>query len=126
MARSRFSCLSPSCKPLYSTPSSYCLSAASRFCTGFSIMRHAPLRFQHFQQIHHDDFPERSSLRLPACHDKVAATCHSERSEESEVGHAARLVRPDASLPLSMTCQGHLFTACHTQYASCDRQRGRI
>jgi hypothetical protein len=35
-----------------------------------------------------------------ACNEKVAGTCHSERSEESEVGHAARLVRPDASLPL--------------------------
>jgi hypothetical protein len=28
----------------------------------------------------------------------VTGTCHSERSEESEVGHAARLVRTDASL----------------------------
>jgi hypothetical protein len=41
----------------------------------------------------------------------VARTCHSERSEESEVGHASRLVEPDASLPLSMTCQGRFFTA---------------
>jgi hypothetical protein len=48
-----------------------------------------------------------------ACHEKVTGTCHSERSEESEVGHAARLVRPDASLPLSMTREGAFFTACH-------------
>src|SRR5579885_431155 len=52
-----------------------------------------------------------------ACHEKVTGTCHSERSEESEVGHAARLVRPDASLPLSMTCQGRFFTACREQVA---------
>src|SRR5579885_1020580 len=49
---------------------------------------------------------------LMACHEKVTGTCHSERSEESEVGHAARLVRPDASLPLSMTREGAFFTAC--------------
>src|SRR5579883_2327883 len=48
-----------------------------------------------------------------ACHEKVTGTCHSERSEASEVGHAARLVRPDASLPLSMTREGAFFTACH-------------
>src|SRR5579883_1556706 len=48
-----------------------------------------------------------------ACHEKVTGTCHSERSEESEVGHAARLVRPDASLPLSMTREGAFFTACY-------------
>src|SRR5579885_2715407 len=47
-----------------------------------------------------------------SCHEKVTGTCHSERSEESEVGHAARLVRPDASLPLSMTREGAFFTAC--------------
>src|SRR5579885_547405 len=47
-----------------------------------------------------------------ACYEKVTGTCHSERSEESEVGHAARLVRPDASLPLSMTREGAFFTAC--------------
>jgi len=41
----------------------------------------------------------------------VTGTCHSERSEESEVGHAARLVRPDASLPLSMTREGAFFMA---------------
>src|SRR5579885_2952543 len=29
--------------------------------------------------------------RHTACHEKVTGTCHSERSEESEVGHAARL-----------------------------------
>ncbi len=49
--------------------------------------------------------------RPPASHEKVTGTCHSERSEESEVGHAARLVRPDASLPLSMTREGAFFTA---------------
>jgi hypothetical protein len=51
----------------------------------------------------------------------VTGTCHSERSEESEVGHAARLVRPDASLPLSMTREGAFFTACDmikTNFAS--------
>jgi len=47
-----------------------------------------------------------------SCHEKVTGTCHSERSEASEVGHAARLVRPDASLPLSMTREGAFFTAC--------------
>jgi hypothetical protein len=54
----------------------------------------------------------RRSDVFPACHEKVTGTCHSERSEESEVGHAARLVRPDASLPLSMTREGAFFTAC--------------
>ncbi len=39
-------------------------------------------------------------------------TCHAERSEESEVGHTARLVRLDASLPLSMTRRGHFLIAC--------------
>src|SRR5579883_1508304 len=34
-------------------------------------------------------------------------------SEESEEGHAVRLVRPDASLPLSMTRQRVFFIACH-------------
>ncbi len=38
-------------------------------------------------------------------------------SEESEVGHAVRLVRPDASLPLSMTRQRGFFTACHQSTA---------
>jgi hypothetical protein len=55
-----------------------------------------------------------NDMRIPiliACHEKVTGTCHSERSEESEVGHAARLVRPDASLPLSMTREGAFFTA---------------
>jgi len=32
-------------------------------------------------------------------------------SEESEVGHACRLVEPDASLPLSMTRERVFFTA---------------
>ena len=41
-----------------------------------------------------------------ACHEKVAGTCHAERERSIRVGHAARLVRPDASLPLSMTRQG--------------------
>jgi hypothetical protein len=32
-------------------------------------------------------------------------------SEASGVGHDARLVRPDASLPLSMTRRGHFLMA---------------
>jgi len=56
----------------------------------------------------------------------VTGTCHSERSEESEVGHAARLVRPDASLPLSMTREGAFFTACHEKVApTCHAERER-
>ncbi len=34
-------------------------------------------------------------------------------SEASEVGHAARLVTLDASLPLRMTRQGAFFTSWH-------------
>src|SRR5579883_751536 len=61
-----------------------------------------------------------------SCHEKVTGTCHSERSEASEVGHAARLVRPDASLPLSMTREGAFFTACHKQYPrACHAERQR-
>src|SRR5579885_3648726 len=52
-----------------------------------------------------------------ACHEKVAGTCHAESSEESGVGHTARLVRPDASLPLSMTRRGRFLMACHKRSA---------
>ena len=38
-------------------------------------------------------------------------------SEESEVGHAVRLVRPDASLPLSMTRQEAFFYGIATRMA---------
>src|SRR5579885_3199729 len=58
-----------------------------------------------------------------SCYEKVAGTCHSERSEESEVGHASRLVEPDASLPLILrftqddmsvgVCNGMLSEAKH-------------
>src|SRR5579885_1899253 len=61
-----------------------------------------------------------------SCHEKVTGTCHSERSEESEVGHAARLVRPDASLPLSMTREGAFFTACYDKRPlTCHAERQR-
>src|SRR5579884_2265784 len=53
-----------------------------------------------------------------ACYEKVTATCHSSLRSESEVGHAARLVRPDASLPLSMTRQRVFFMACHASLRS--------
>src|SRR5579884_4066777 len=48
-----------------------------------------------------------------SCHENGPLTCHAERSEASGVGHAASLVTPDASLPLSMTCRGHFFMAWH-------------
>src|SRR5579884_316802 len=35
---------------------------------------------------------------LMACYEKVVPTCHAERQRSIHVGHAARLVRPDASL----------------------------
>jgi hypothetical protein len=66
----------------------------------------------------------REGAFFTACHEKVARTCHSERSEESEVGHASRLVEPDASLPLSMTREGAFFTACHEKVArTCHSER---
>src|SRR5579884_1301226 len=47
-----------------------------------------------------------------SCYEKVTATCHAERGEAFRMGHTARLVRPDASLPLSMTRRGAFVTAC--------------
>src|SRR5579883_1977695 len=47
-------------------------------------------------------------------------------SEESEVGQAARLVEPDASLPLSMTRRGHFFMACRKKDPlTCHAERQR-
>src|SRR5579885_1437661 len=47
-------------------------------------------------------------------------------SEESEVGHASRLVEPDASLPLSMTCPGHFLIACRKKGPlACHAERER-
>ncbi len=48
-----------------------------------------------------------------ACHEKVTGTCHSERSEESEEGHAVRLLAADASLSLSMTREETILMACY-------------
>src|SRR5579885_2952544 len=64
--------------------------------------------------------------RHTACHEKVTGTCHSERSEESEVGHASRLVEPDASLPLSMTREGAFFTACYEKSSSTCHARSSL
>src|SRR5579883_2921256 len=43
---------------------------------------------------------------------KTPLACHAERQRSIHVGRAARLVRADASLPLSMTRAGAFFTAC--------------
>jgi hypothetical protein len=64
-------------------------------------------RLRCFAAAQHD-IPELAFINVlcrSACRKKDPRACHSERSEESEVGHAVRLVRPDASLPLSMTRQ---------------------
>jgi hypothetical protein len=53
----------------------------------------------------------RERVFFMACYEKVAGTCHAERSEESEEGHAVRLLAADASLSLSMTRERVFFMA---------------
>src|SRR5579884_722682 len=48
-----------------------------------------------------------------SCYENGLLTCHAERQRSIHVGHAARLVTPDASLALRMTCPGVFFTACY-------------